>query len=290
MGNEVLRVDAAAGIEERAGWFGGAAAPLFGYSHAPLDRPATAALVVCPPVLGDLAISYRREVVLARELAGAGVLVQRFQYRGMGNSLGDPAATTFPGLVEDACLAVELARSLAPPAAPLALLGSRVGALVAAAATRRFSGAALALWEPVVEGGAYFREARRAWMIRAMAERRDRGRPDGLAGELRERGWADVAGDELHLALYESTVERTLDGELAKGPRPVLVVQPGSAGDGALDGPLSQALAARGCRVEIARLGEAEAWWFNPTPEPVGVAEVAGRLSTWLAGAARQPA
>src|SRR5262245_12912212 len=156
-------------IEERAGYTG-RTPNLFVMVHAPRAAPATGTLVVCPPILADLGADYRRQVLLGRALAAKGISVVRFHYRGWGNSEGDSTLTTFDTLVDDA----HAAASAAPPGR-LAFLGTRVGALVAAAAARRHPQARLVLCEPI-DGAAYWREAVRVRLIRAMT-----GSGDGTA-------------------------------------------------------------------------------------------------------------
>lgn len=236
-------------IEERAGYAGRTPNRLFVMVHAPCAAPATAALVVCPPILADLASDYRRQVLFGRALAARGVSVVRFHYRGWGNSEGDATLTTFETLVDDA-----LAAASAAPSARLAFLGTRVGALVAAAAARRHPEAPLILSEPI-DGAAYWREAVRARLIRAMTGSGDGTGPSAEA-ELERFGWFDLVGYRVDRALYESLGSRTLAAELGPDPRPVL----------RLDGR-----------------GSSRRWWFSAEPEVGDVGPAAEQVSAWLA-------
>ena len=54
---------------------------LFGCRHVP-EGDVRAGLVVCPSILSDSGANYQREVRLGRQLAAAGIVVQRFHLRG----------------------------------------------------------------------------------------------------------------------------------------------------------------------------------------------------------------
>jgi alpha/beta superfamily hydrolase len=240
-------------VEDRVGYAGRSPNRLFVVVHAPREAPATAALVVCAPILADVPADYRREVLLGRALAALGVAVVRFHYRGWGNSEGDASLTTFEALVADADVATAAAPAGVPPGR-LAFLGTRVGALVAAAAARRHPAARLVVCEPV-DGADYWREAERARRVRGMT-----GSGDGTAAsadaELDRTGWFDLLGYRVDRALYESVRTRTLATELGPGPRPVL----------RLDGPESR-----------------RRWWFSSEAAAGDVGSAAGQVSAWLA-------
>src|SRR5512134_2442447 len=103
-------------------------------SSWPQERPRGAA-VICSPLLGEALRNYRREVLVARRLAEAGFVVERFHYRFSGNSDGQDEDLTFDSMREDALGVVDDIRERAPDG-PLILLGARLGALVAASAAR----------------------------------------------------------------------------------------------------------------------------------------------------------
>jgi hypothetical protein len=249
-----VRLDIRSDVEDLAGFAGQPPNRLFVAVHRPRTLPATATLVVCPPILSDLAVHYRREVLLGRALAALGVAVTRFQYRGTGNSHGDPAETTFETLVEDAHVATAIALELGPRDG-LAYLGTRVGALVAAAASRPV-GAPLILWEPVTDGASYWREAFRARLIRSVSESGG-GHPPvrDAAGQLAAAGWIDLLGYRVTRRLHDSLRDRALAAELGPRPGPVL------------------------------RLDKRESrgrWWFNPEPSVEEISPAAELISAWL--------
>jgi hypothetical protein len=243
----VARTDDRTGVGEGAGFLGSPPGQLFAALHEPAT-PARAAIVVCPSILADQVVNYRREVLLARALASLGVAAVRFHYGGTGTSQGEPAAITFETLVEDARTAAALATSIG---GRVAFLGTRVGALVAAAAGRD-ADAPLVLWEPAADGAGYWREAFRAQRVRDLT-RTGRPGPDPVLA-LKSVGWTDLLGHRVHSALYRSLRPRTLAAELGAGRR-VLAL------DAAAD--------PRG-------------WWFNPTPSVERVDASAQRIASWL--------
>jgi alpha-beta hydrolase superfamily lysophospholipase len=256
------RIDERAGIREEVAFFGADRAMLYGCLHAPLRR-VSGGVVICCSLHAELQEGYRTEVLLARALAGRGIAVQRFHYRGSGHSDGASRDVTFDSLREDAASAVERLRVATGVAAP-ALLGSRLGGLVAAAAARECADAPLVLWEPTLDPERYFREVMRARLIHELrAGRASRRSGEALAGELRTGSLVDVLGYPIHRALYESTATRTLPGELGDRPRPVLLADRGRGGElsaGAAE--LTAALRSTGSRVDVHVHREQPAWWF----------------------------
>ena len=233
------RVDPATGVTERAGFTGS----LFVVRYLPA-APVGLALVLCPPILADQAVHYRREVLLARALGARGVEVVRFHPRGTGNSHGDPLETTFETLVADARAAAGLVQ-----ADRAAFLGTRVGALVAAAA---HPGTPLVLWD-AIDGADFWREAFRARRIRGLVDGAGRGGPiDDAEAQLDSVGSVDVLGYRVGRPLYESVRSRTLAGELGAAERHLL------------------------------RLDGGGRWWFNPQPGQEEVEPVADRIAAWL--------
>jgi pimeloyl-ACP methyl ester carboxylesterase len=220
------RVDRAGRFTEEAAFLNVSGERVFAVTHLP-DRSAQLGVVVCCPLLVELLTNYRREVLLARSLAAAGVAVQRFHYRGAGHSSGEEAGSSLETMAEDAMLAVEHLRRRAGTSR-IAFVGTRWGALVAARAAQRVPGAALALWEPVVDGGRYFREVIRGRLVREMKDSRFAGATtDAWASELSEKGWVDILGYRLHGSVYESGRNQRLEQMITGQTGPVFVVQLG---------------------------------------------------------------
>ena len=258
------RIDLADGTRHEAAFVGPAGERFLGFTHLPASGPASAGVVVCPSVHAEFLRTYRKEVLLARRLCRAGIAVQRFHYRGTGNSEGDPARLDFTTMQEDALAAAEhlTARSGAPR---LAFVGTRLGALVAAASARSCgAGRPLALWEPALTGARYYREAFRARLVRELRHGAgERPNSDKLVAELRDTGTVDILGYLLTRALYDSTVELTLPDVVGEAARPLLVVQVAKRSElhPELDAFASQ-WRSRGCTVQTLIVQEEEAWWY----------------------------
>ncbi|HEX8581313.1 MAG TPA: alpha/beta hydrolase [Acidimicrobiales bacterium] len=264
------RVDDRAGITEVAELFGPDGARLLGVRSAP-SGPARGAVLCCSSIGNDLVKHYRREVLLARALAGAGVAVQRFQYRGTGNSDGDQADVSRGSMVEDATAAAALLEAAAP-GVPAAVVGARFGALVAAEAAAADT-RPLVLVEPVLDGSRYFTEAFRAKLMQSLAGSRG-ARPttaDFVAAI--DRGEAvDVLGNPVHPALYRSWQGRSVAGALTGPRRSVLLVQFGD--DVPVRPDLEKAaagLSELGHDVEVVQVRGRETWWFLDERELVRV-------------------
>jgi alpha/beta superfamily hydrolase len=127
---------------------------MFGCRHMPASGHAVAGVVVCSPLFIDADVNAHREMRIGRWLARAGIAVQRFHYRGTGESDGDPARMSFGSLVDDAREAAAHLRDHCG-VERIGFLGSRVSALVAARVARDVEGAPLALWQPVIDPRRY---------------------------------------------------------------------------------------------------------------------------------------
>jgi alpha-beta hydrolase superfamily lysophospholipase len=150
------------GGEEAVGatpfWFGGGDRPLFGWFHAPDDRPVTGGVVLCPPLGIEAICTYFSYRVLADRLAESGLAVLRFDYDGTGDSIGDQDD---PGRVEAWLESVRSAVDFVVDSgvSRVALVGIRMGAVFAAEEAGRRGGVdALVLWDPCLSGRSFLRE------------------------------------------------------------------------------------------------------------------------------------
>jgi hypothetical protein len=283
--SDSVRIDRELRIRESVGLFQARSNRLFACQHAPFGE-AVAAAVLCPSVYADFTLSYRRQVALARSLAARGVIVQRFHYRGSGNSDGDGAAVTYGALVEDAHAAIDLLHENTR-ALPTVLIGMGWGALVAASVSRDLDGTSLAVWEPVSDVRRYYREAVKARMIRHVLEPSGRpGSAEQLLDELKAEGSIDVVGYLVHLALYETARERTLAGELGENSPRILVIKPdGRDALGTDYERLEASLAPRARSVASITFGRPTPIWFHGPHVRLAddvASEVAGRIHSWL--------
>jgi pimeloyl-ACP methyl ester carboxylesterase len=278
------RVDEQAGIREEAAYFGPDAAQLYGCLHTPLDRRPVGGLVMCCSIHAELQESYRLDVLLGRTLAGRGIAVQRFHYRGSGHSDGASEDLTFDAMREDALAAVERLTEQTG-VSTVALMGARLGGLVAASVVRGLDGAPLVLWAPTLASSRYFREAVRAHMIHKMRDRAAGSRRGGSPmEELRTTGVLDILGYPIHRAFYDSASDRTLLEELGEAPRRLLLVQlDGGSEPNPEYAKLTEQLEPRGVAIDLQIVPEQPAWWFaGGTGE--GLARLGDGIGDWLLG------
>lgn len=256
------RVAPAQGIREDIGFIETPRGRIFGSLHLPLT-PTGAAVLICCPVGAEFDKNYRREVLLARSLATRGLAVGRFHYIGTGQSDGEPEDLTFGRMLDDArafmaCLA-ERGR-----AERLAVFGTRLGGMVAAALTAEASGVPLVLWHPTLDGETYFKEVFR---IRFMAELRSGGghsSRESLFAELRQQGWLDVIGYTIGSSFYDSVVDLRLDAVAGTTPRAALLCQLGPDRSAqAAYGEIVGRWREWGWDAEHRIVEERESWWFG---------------------------
>ncbi len=194
--------------------------------HRPPAVP-TAGVLVCPPLHIEATRTYRREHLLGWELARRGMAVQRFHYRGTGHSAGDPADVDLDALVEDALWAAERLRSRTGVRA-VTVLGTRLGALVAARVAASLAGAGLVLWEPALDIDRHLHEVFRARLLREMRHGEVKGSTGAqLIAEMEQAASLDVLGYEITARLRRSFLGVTLDGAVPADPRSILLVQLG---------------------------------------------------------------
>jgi Serine aminopeptidase, S33 len=125
---EVCRfVDPHSGGTESVGYIDVAGSRVYTVMHA-APKPA-AAVLLCGPIGAERERAYRTLVDLAREIATAGFVAMRLDYRGIGESTGRFEELTLSDWHADVVACAEhLAEQV--PGLPLALWGVRAGALL----------------------------------------------------------------------------------------------------------------------------------------------------------------
>jgi alpha/beta superfamily hydrolase len=256
-----VRVDAATSVEERLEHVPTPRGLLYSWAARP---PHTLSCVlVCSSVFGDFTANYHRERLLGRALISRGYGVVRFHYAGEGNSQGERRNMTFASLCDDARAVLKYAASLG--FTQFALLGTRVGALVAAATVASMQSVPLALWDPVVDPLRFIGDAQRAKRMSQLAQDRSEQMIDWRQ-ELERNGVLDLLGYDVYPPLVESFKDADLLGILGTQPRQVFIARfRGKAG--ARD-PLAEALVDRGFSVQSGSYDLAESWWFQSELEP----------------------
>jgi pimeloyl-ACP methyl ester carboxylesterase len=255
-------VDPDSGTSQSVFYFGPTETKMIGWLHVPSGQ-ARAGIVICPSTEAEMAQTRRREVLLARSLSARGFAVQRFHYRGSGNSYGDPSDMTFSSMLDDAAAA---ARHLADAAGVSAVgfVGVRLGGIVAAAAAGKLGPSRLALWEPTLDGRSQLREGLRRRLMQDIKRAPDdsvRPSSESLITALQQVGHLDIAGYPLYREFYASWNAVQLSEHVRKARSPVLLV---TFADGlaAKYRQLVDLWNAEGLAVECVVIREQIDWWF----------------------------
>lgn len=281
---EELAID---GCRERPAFVGPAGGAVFVCLHLP-SEPARKMVIICSSIAAEWKFNYRREVLLARRLARLGVAAVRLHYLGTGHS--DDGEMTFGGMVDD----VRRVRDWACRQADLdqvAYLGSRLGAMVAAAAGRD-ARSPVACWNAPPTGTAYFNEVFRIFRIGRLAGSGKLGDPPDPQDLLRSGRALDVLGYTLGPALYQSAATLSFADELGPPDRTVKLVEIGDARHGQQAARHAASLRERGFDVATSVVDDARSWWLdgNECPRPEEHREAVGRLiaetAAWFAAEA----
>jgi alpha/beta superfamily hydrolase len=285
---EATRRDAATGTTERIGFRGPPGHRLFSCLYLPTSTPRGCVLI-CPPLHAEFTRNYRREVLLARKLAADGFAVERFHYRGTGNSDGTGSDITFGTMREDALTSLEHLRTESGGDHTF-LVGARWGALVASAAASLVPEAPLVLWEPFLESARFFRDAFRTRMVAELKSGVDvPTRGDELIHRLEAGEIVDVIGHTIEPDLYVSSVGRTIVQELGPSPRAILLLQigPSTTIRPDLASQIDRWRAAA-FDIEILAVEADEAWWLvDERTHDEGARPMTNQLieatATWIA-------
>lgn len=144
----------------RAPFYFGPGQRIFGWRHAPAGGTVLGSVVICAPLGHEYFSTHRSLRHLADRLATAGFAALRFDYPGTGDSaesLDDGAAGFTAACIASVGHAIE-AMQRAAGAAPVNLIGLRMGALFAAEAAAACPVGGLVLWAPCVSGRTFLRE------------------------------------------------------------------------------------------------------------------------------------
>jgi len=256
-----VRIDPTTRVREEALFLSDSSDPVLIMLHLP-DSDPRGAVVVCSPIGAEFDKNYRREVLLGRALAARGIAAVRFHYRGTGNSGGDPGATTFETMADDAFLAAdELATRTGIKR--MGAVGTRLGAMVASRLAHEMGRAPLALWEPATDAAGYFRELSRSRMIRRMTLGKAIAEGPSMMTELESTGHSEVVGYSIHSALVESMAGVSLgDQAVSPGQRIMLVQISESDGLSADLVALQEHWENRGASLATHHVHGEEVWWF----------------------------
>ena len=272
-----VRVDAATGVEHRIEYVPTPRGNLYVYTSRPPE--ARACVLLCSSIFGDFTANYHRERLLGQAISSNGYGVIRFHYAGEGNSQGDRQKMSFGSLCDDARAVMDHGSSSGFNR--FALLGTRIGALVAAAVISSTPSAPLALWEPVADPLGFVGDAQRAKRMSQMTQAKD-AHSSQWRTELEEKGVIDLLGYDLYPELVKSLEGLDLLDLLGPLTRPVFIAR-FRGGDVQKD-DLAEALASRGFSVDTARFGLAESWWFE-AQSTLDSNDLYGTTTAWLSTA-----
>jgi uncharacterized protein len=225
----------ATGASECPFFFNRTGARLFGLRHTP-SAPGETGFVMSHPFAEEKLWGHRVYVSFARQLAARGFPVLRFDYMGAGDSTGMTVDTSLDTHLADLKAAVLELRNVHPNVRHVGIVGLRFGASLAALLAERavddpelaaVREAPLILWDPVLDGDAYFQELLRSNLSTQLAvygkvvETRE-----ALMERVRQGGIVNVDGYELGKALFDSCALTSLMDTAPKKHRGrVLVLQ-----------------------------------------------------------------
>lgn len=193
--------------------------PLFAVLHRPADSvPLRGHVLVVPPFNEEMNRCRSMVTLQARELAQRGFATLLLDLHGTGDSAGEHGDARWAIWLDN--LRAALAWLAARPGGCVALLGIRLGAILAAEVIATTTGApvTLVLWQPVVDGKIHMNQFLRVRMA-AQLDRPDL--PKETTASMRKQLEAgesiEVAGYELHPQLV-----RDIDAANLVKQRPAL--------------------------------------------------------------------
>ena len=140
-------------------FFGDSASPLYGVYHPPTASPKKdEGILLCAPFGQEYMRSHRAFRQLALLLNKRGYPVLRFDYKGTGDSSGEPDDASIKRWIDDILLATEELKHSAQ-VEKVSLVGLRLGGLLATSASTKLDAVeSLILWDCIVSGKRYIDE------------------------------------------------------------------------------------------------------------------------------------
>lgn len=281
------RLDRDRGVIEEICFIGEPGKRIFSVQHRSREEPS-AGVLVCSPLNSAFVLNYGREVELGRLIAAGSGIVQRFHYRGTGNSDELDGELTFDTMTADARRALRHLRETCVDL-PIAVVGTRMAHHVVMRLLEEDDEIGpVVLWEPVLDVERHLAEGFRAARMKWLREGGSDGGvppPSGLA-ELRDRGAADLLGYRITRELLDSVDPPHAGVELAVA-RQIRIVR--------FVGAFLKSTARRlrelddfvalaegfGHTVTVAELETPSNWWFVDDDDD-GVDMVASETRDWI--------
>jgi len=217
-------------LHEEAGYFRVAGVHLYTVSH-PASEPVARVLLV-GPFASERQNSYLPWVRWARYLAARRIEVLRYDYRGVGESLGQFEDMTLKDWSEDLRLLAEW-YAKREPALPLVLHGLEIGALLASKCFYEGVGDAMLLWSPPANANLALRSTLLRWvgLEQLLTPGADRRPASYYVRQLEEGESVEVEGYQWSSKLWRDSFEWVLPPEVdaepgvGMGKRPVRTVK-----------------------------------------------------------------
>lgn len=224
--------------------------PLYGCYHEPRPyRKRHCGVILCPPLWYEYVNAHRAYRQLAVRLCTAGFPVLQFDYYGSGDSGGDDEKLGIAQCLADISAAIEEMRRRSG-LTTVYLVGLRMGGTLSMmSGAERGDVAGLVLWDPIVDGRAYIREAKTVHRERLGYA------PPRLKRGLRNGQHIEVLGF-LVTGLFCSDLER-IRLPTRKPADTTLVIE---SDEGRDTGGLREHLARTGTRVEHRQLHGPRIW------------------------------
>lgn len=236
----------------------------WGILSAPLDGRLLGGWVVCPSLGVEEAHLRRLESLASRRLAAAGFAVLRIRPR-VDSLTGPIAEIDVRPRLEEVRDAIE--QLLERGAERVGAAGALFGATVAAVVAERERLAAIALWEPIVRGKRFLRDALKRHAVAELVG--DDGAVEAPPGELpteqlARQGWTVIRGLRLRQEAYDAIARIDLLEDLRTFTGPSFVAGISPSGErGPAVGKLAEHLASLGGDVRVEDLRD-------PLPVPFG--------------------
>lgn len=140
-------------------FFGSSTAPLYGVYHAPSSAISQSqAVLLCAPFGQEYMRSHRAFRQLAMLLNKQGYGVLRFDYKGTGDSYGEPEDASVEDWLDNIVQAADELKHSAQ-VEKISLVGLRLGGLLASMASQKIDKVEqIVLWDSIVSGQEYFDE------------------------------------------------------------------------------------------------------------------------------------
>lgn len=201
---------------------------LFAMLHGPKEKANATAFVMSHPFGEEKLWSHRVFVSVARALAARGHPVLRFDFVGAGDSTGMTPDTSLDTHLADLRAAVAELKARRSGVQRVGLIGLRLGATFAAlAAEQEIADGPLVLWDPILDGEAYFQELLRVNLSTQLAVYGAvQDTREVLSEKIRGGTPVNVDGYEIGKALFESCARKDLlDAAQKRHAGKTLVVQ-----------------------------------------------------------------